>query len=235
MSSSCIQSRGTYVYASMPPALPVLQETVPLDPDHRIALEVVNGNTQAFNQLIERYWGRIFSRVYHLLKNREDAEEVTQDAFTKALDSLPSFRWEASFSTWLYQIASNLARNRYWYWKRRGRESSMPIDAPLNDDGFTLGDVLPDREADPGDRMRWEEFQEAIECQLKGLPPRHREIMELRLLDELSYEEISDHLGVPLGTVKSRIARARYYLGRGLGLLEEGAQAHAQELARGRS
>lgn len=205
-----------------------------MDPDQRIAKEVIGGNHQAFNQLIERYWGRIFARVYSLLGNREDAEEVTQDAFTRALESLPSFRWEASFSTWLYQIASNLARNRYWYWKRRGRGVSTPLEQPLNEEGLTLSDLIPSAEADPGDRLRWHEFQSTVEEHLERLPVRHREIMELRLLESLSYEDISARLSIPIGTVKSRISRARYYLSKGLGLGESSVQAYAMELARGR-
>jgi RNA polymerase sigma-70 factor (ECF subfamily) len=206
-----------------------------VDPDRRIAAEVIAGNHQAYNQLIERYWARIFSRVYSLLGNREDAEEVTQDAFTRALENLGSFRWEASFSTWLYQIASNLARNRFWYWKRRGRDRSMSIDMPLTDDGYSLHEILPDNEADPGDRLRWEEFHGAINQHLERLPDSHREVMEMRLLDELSYEEISAELEIPVGTVKSRIARARTHLTRSLGLKKD-ANVHvfAQELVRGR-
>lgn len=212
-----------------------LRETVELDPDQRIAAEVMNGNHQAYNQLIERYWGRIFARVYQLLGNREDAEEVTQDAFTRALENLGSFRWEASFSTWLYQIASNLARNRFWYWKRRGRGVSLPLDGELGQSGLTLGDVIADGAADPADRMRWQEFHGAVNAHLDGLPERHREIMELRLLEDLSYEEISARLEVPVGTVKSRISRARYYLTKGLGIRKgENVQAYARELARGR-
>lgn len=213
----------------------VLPEPFIVDPDRRIAQAVIDGNPQAFNQLIERYWGRIFARVYQLLGNREDAEEVTQDAFARAHSGLASFRWEASFSTWLYQIASNLARNRYWYWKRRRREQTLALETPLTDDGLTLSDLIADEAADPGDRMRWQEFQNSIHRQLERLPARHRQIMELRLIDDMSYEEISEMLGIPVGTVKSRIARARHYLTRALGLEEESVQAYALELARGRS
>lgn len=212
-----------------------LRESIILDPDRRIAEAVVNGNHQAYNQLIERYWSRIFARVYQLLNNREDAEEVTQDAFTKAFESLPDFRWEASFSTWLYQIASNLARNRYWYWKRRQRDRGISLDLPLTEDGFSLKDILPDDVADPGDRMRWNEFQESVESHLDRLPEAHREIMSMRLLENLSYEEIGEVLDIPIGTVKSRIARARGCLTRSLGLKGESVHGYAQELSRGRS
>ncbi|MEX0322788.1 MAG: RNA polymerase sigma factor [Puniceicoccaceae bacterium] len=204
--------------------------------DQRIAREVVNGNHQAFNQLVERYWGRIYSRVHSLLHNHEDAEEVTQDAFAKAFENLANFRWEASFSTWLYQIASNLARNKFWYWKRRQRGNQMSLDMPLGEDGLYMHEVLPDGEADPSNRLRWNEFEESIDDHLDRLPDQHREVMELRLIDDLSYEEISDELEVPVGTVKSRIARARKALCRGLGLGDDcKVGAYAQELGFARS
>jgi RNA polymerase sigma-70 factor (ECF subfamily) len=205
------------------------------DPDQRIASAVLDGNPQAFNQLVERYWARIFARVYQLLGNREDAEEITQDTFHRALESLADFRWEASFSTWLYQIASNLARNRYWYWKRRRRERSMSLDMPVHEDGGTLSEILPDDAADPGERVRWNEFHSSIERELERLPARHRNILEMRLLDDLSYEAISDRLDVPVGTVKSRIARARQCLGNALGLQERNkVQGFAMDLSRQR-
>jgi len=206
----------------------VWRESEKDDPDQRIAAEVIKGNTDAYGQLMERHWARIFSRVYALLNNREDAEEVTQDAFTRAFESLPHFRWEASFSTWLYRIASNLARNRYWYWKRRGRERSLSLEAPLNEDGLQLYDLLSSGETNPADRLRWNEFHASIEGHLDRLPKPHREIMEMRLLDNLSYEEIGESLSIPLGTVKSRIARARRCLSRSLGLQpEDSVHAHA--------
>ena len=193
-----------------------------MDPDRRIVAEVTGGNHQAYNQLIERYWARIFSRAYSLLGNREDAEEVTQDAFTRALENLGSFRWEASFSTWLYQIASNLARNRYWYWKRRKREMGLSFDMALTEDGYSLYDILPDGEADPGDRLRWNEFHGAIDRHLDRLSQTQREVMEMRLLEDMSYEEISSELSIPVGTVKSRLSYARRHLRGVLSRLEDG-------------
>ena len=216
-------------------AVCVLKESYSVDPDHRIAAEVMNDNHQAYNQLVERYWGRIFARVYQLLQNRQDAEEVTQDTFTKALQNIHAFRWEASFATWLFQIGSNLARNRFWHRKRRGHGREVHLEQPLNDYGFTIEDLLPDHDADPGDRLRWNEFQKSVESHLNRLPDTHREIMEMRLIGDLSYEQISDELQIPIGTVKSRIARARQHLNRSLGIsVDDNVQAHAMELGRGR-
>ncbi len=213
-----------------------LNEVCFIDPDRRIAAEVMRGNYGAYNQLVERYWGRIFARVFQLLGNREDAEEVTQDTFTKAYERIHDFRWEASFSTWLFRIGSNLARNRYWHRQRRGYGRSLSLETPLGDDSFSIEEVLPDQEADPGDRLRWNEFQQKVEHHLQRLPDTYREIMEMRLLEDLSYEQISESLEVPIGTVKSRIARARRHLNRSLGIDgNDSVQAHAQELTRSRS
>ena len=107
----------------------------------------------------------------------------------------------------------------------------MSLDMPLNEDGYFLHEILPDGEADPGNRLRWNEFEESIDDHLDRLPEQHREVMEMRLIDDMSYEQISEELDVPVGTVKSRIARARKALSRGLGRAEDRkVGAYAQEL-----
>ena len=77
---------------------------------------IKDGDLSAYNIMVTRYWDRTYARVIQLLNNKQDAEEVTQDAFIRAQRGLATFRGESSFGTWLYQIATNLARNRYWYW-----------------------------------------------------------------------------------------------------------------------
>ena len=102
------------------------------------------GDAAAFDEMVLRYWNRIYSMVNQLLRNPQDAEEVTQDAFIRAHRGLASFRGDSAFSTWLYQIATNLARNRYWYWWRRKRDKSVSFDAPVRPDNDpTLADVIP--------------------------------------------------------------------------------------------
>ncbi len=176
------------------------------------------GDDAAFEQIVTRYWDRIFSRAYQLLQNREDAEEVTQDTFLRAQKGLENFRGDSSFSTWLYQIATNLSHNRYWYWWRRKRGSSFSIDQNLVEDGeMTLGDVLPAEGEDPGDAYLTQEFVEQVDSCMDFLSEKHREILILRNVKNLSYEEISIQLNLSVGTVKSRIARARESLREKLG------------------
>lgn len=172
-----------------------------------------SGDGAAFDEIIQRYWDLIYNRVYGLLKNKQDAEEVTQDTFLRAHRGLDKFRGDASFSTWIYQIATNLARNRYWYWFRRKRDQSMSLDEPLTEDGnSSLQDILPDGGVAPSEAALAQEFIDRVAAELLNLSPAHREILELRNRDGLSYEEISQRLGLSIGTVKSRIARAREQL-----------------------
>jgi RNA polymerase sigma-70 factor (ECF subfamily) len=148
--------------------------------------------------------------VHQLLRNPEDAEEVTQDTFIRAHRGLVNFRGDSAFSTWLYQIATNLARNRYWYWWRRRRDQTISFDQPIGGDNeTTLAEVFPAELETPEDATITQEFVNRIaECMVK-LSPKHGEILVLRNVKNLSYEEIAEILHISVGTVKSRIARAR--------------------------
>lgn len=177
-----------------------------------------NGDPSAFDEMVSRYWDRIFSMVNQLLRNAQDAEEVTQDAFIRAHKGLANFRGESAFSTWLYQIATNLARNRYWYWWRRKRDQSVSLDAPLGSDNTTtLAEILPAEVETPDDITVTREFVSRIGGGMERLGAKHREILILRNVKNLSYEEIANILGISVGTVKSRIARARESLRSKLG------------------
>jgi RNA polymerase sigma-70 factor, ECF subfamily len=176
------------------------------------------GDQSAFDEMVSRYWSRIYSMVHQLLRNSEDAEEVTQDAFIRAHRGLANFRGESAFSTWLYQIATNLARNRYWYWWRRKRDKSVSIDAPIGaDNATTLADVIPADVETPDDITVTQEFVNRIGQTMERISAKHREILILRNIKNLSYEEIAAILGISVGTVKSRIARARESLRSKLG------------------
>lgn len=170
-----------------------------------------NGDLEAFNQIILKYRGLIYSRVYGLLKDRQDAEEITQDTFIRAHKALAAFRGDASLSTWIYQIATNLARNRYWYWFRRKKSQSVSMDADINsgENTLSLKEILPSNTTAPDHDYLHKEFVDKIRQKLDGLPEMHREILHLRIAEDLSYEEIAERLNLQLGTVKSRIARAR--------------------------
>ncbi len=177
-----------------------------------------NGDAAAFDEMVSRYWDRIYSMVNQLLRNSEDAEEVTQDAFIRAHRGLVNFRGESAFSTWLFQIATNLARNRYWYWWRRKKDKSVSLDAPLRSDSeTTLGEVIAAEVETPDDITVNREFVTRIASGMERLGAKHREILILRNVKNQTYEEIAGILGISVGTVKSRIARARESLRAKLG------------------
>ena len=176
------------------------------------------GDSSAFDEMVGRYWDRIYAMTHQLLRNPQDAEEVTQDAFIRAHRGLVNFRGDSSFSTWLYQIATNLARNRYWYWWRRKRDRSLSFDAPLgHDNETTLAELIPAEQETPEDATVTQEFVGRVAECMEELNEKHREILILRNVQNLAYEEIAEILGISVGTVKSRIARARESLRERLG------------------
>lgn len=187
--------------------------------DRLLVDRIKGGDESAFNEMVSRYWDRIYGMVHQLLRNQQDAEEVTQDAFIRAHRGLANFRGEAAFSTWLYQIATNLARNRYWYWWRRKRDKTVSFDQPLSEDNPTpLSEVFATDELEtPGDITVTQELVEHIALGMEKISAKHREILILRNVKNMAYEEIAEVLNISVGTVKSRIARARESLRAAIG------------------
>ena len=168
------------------------------------------GDDTAFVQIMERYRAKIFTVTLGLLRNHADAEEITQDTFIRAHRGLARFRGDSSLATWLYRIAVNLARNRYWYFFRRRRQDSLSLECALSEENSgTFSDLVADVSQDPAQEAATGEFTNLINACMDRLDARHREILTLRNVLNRSYEEIAQALGINVGTVKSRIARAR--------------------------
>lgn len=194
----------------------MISETDTIDADELLIERIRAGDMAAYNVMVIRHYDRIFSRVLQLLNNKQDAEEVTQDAFIRAHRGLENFRGDASFSTWLYQIATNLAHNRYWYWFRRKRDQSISLDQPQCEDGsLTLENVMPCADENPAEAVVTQEFVDRVSACMQYLNDKHKEVLILRNVKNLTYDEIAQQLDISVGTVKSRIARARESL-RGL-------------------
>lgn len=169
--------------------------------------------------LVDRYAGRAYQIAYGVLGNREDAEEVAQDVFVRVHRALQRFRGDSEFSTWMYRIAVNLARNKYRWNKSRGGNRAISIDAPIEGrDGETSGMDLPENRPGPDEETQLAEFQQNVTEELEKLPPLYREALVLRNIEQMSYEDIATLLGCKLGTIKSRIARAREELRKRLGV-----------------
>ena len=178
--------------------------------DEGLVARFNKGDETAFVEIMERYRAKIFTVALSLLRNHADAEEITQDTFIRAHRGLANFRGDSSLATWLYRIAVNLARNRYWYFFRRRRQDSLSLDYALADDSdATFADLVADRAQDPAQETVVTEFSTLIDYCMEKLDARHREILTLRNVLNRSYEEIAVALGINVGTVKSRIARAR--------------------------
>ena len=172
----------------------------------------VNQNDQgAFNILVQKYSGRAYQIAYGVLGNKQDAEEVAQDAFMRIYRALPKFRGDSEFSTWMYRIIVNLARNKHRWNRVRGAGRSFSIDAPI-DNGRGDGELtieLPDQGMAPDQIMLYNELKDKTRKAMEKLPEAYREAVILRTVKGLSYEEIADLLGCKVGTIKSRIARGR--------------------------
>jgi RNA polymerase sigma-70 factor (ECF subfamily) len=168
------------------------------------------GDVAAFDEIVARYRGKMFAVALSLLRNHADAEEVAQDTFIRAHRGLANFRGDSSLATWLHRIAFNLSRNRYWYFFRRHRHDTQSLDCALGDDSkATFADLVASDVPDPAREAANSEFFEQVTVCMGKLTAHQNEILTLRNLMDRSYEEIAETLGLSLGTVKSRIARAR--------------------------
>jgi len=166
------------------------------------------GDEAAFGEIMSRHQSRVFAAAMGLLHNHADAEEITQDTFVRAHRGFSRFRGDSSVATWLHRIAVNLARNRYFF--RRRRHSTLSLDATMGTEGdATFSDLLSTGEPDPSQESSRNEFMQAVELAMEKLEAGHRKILLMRTALDKSYEEIAAELGINVGTVKSRIARAR--------------------------
>lgn len=186
-----------------------IQEVVQVDDGEGISEDVLvqrsrNGDRGAYRILVERYQQKVYSLVFGVVRNEQDAEDVCQEAFVKAYLSLKNFLGNSAFYTWLYRIAYNMAIDFKRRLKRKGGDS-VEISEVVGEDSLAL--------ADSGDTPevafeRKQSFQ-AIGSALASLSEEHRTVVVLREVDGLSYEEISDVIGISKGTVMSRLHYAR--------------------------
>ncbi len=177
-----------------------------MEAEEKLITRAAKGSERAFEALIRLYEVRVFSYAMTLIGNREDAEEVTQDVFVKVWQSLPLFRGEASFSTWIMRITRNAATDRL----RARREETLPLYAE-GEDGGEYELMIPDEDPDhnPPKAVAREETIETVRRAVANLPPDQREILILRDMEGYSYAALSELLEIEIGTVRSRLSRAR--------------------------
>ncbi len=188
--------------------------------DKEIVERFNSGDNSVFSVLVDRYLNKAYQIAYGILGNKQDAEEVSQDVFVRIYKALTKFRGDAEFSTWMYRIAVNLAKNKYRWNKSRGSKKNISIQASLgnDEDSFSLEDRISDESPLPDEKVELSEFEQNIMDEIEELPELYREALILRNVEEMSYEDIAKVLGCKLGTIKSRIARAREELKSRLGM-----------------
>jgi RNA polymerase sigma-70 factor, ECF subfamily len=178
-------------------------DPLPID-DQTLIERCRNGDVAAFEPLVQRYRDRAWRLAYNVLRDREDAWDVTQEAFVRAWQALPSFRGQSAFYTWLFRIVLNVASDRARQRAARGRAFGTER-VPEEEWERTMVDQGPA----PDDEARRAEARERITRGLAALPEHHRTIIMLSDLEGLSYREIAEVLDVPMGTVMSRLHHAR--------------------------
>jgi RNA polymerase sigma-70 factor (ECF subfamily) len=185
------------------------QDQTIADPDAALVASAQQGDLAAFEALVGRHQKRMLNLSFRIVGEYDDACEVTQDAFLSAYRNLKGFRQESKFSTWLTSITVNLSRNRLKRMKVHRARVPFSLDAPLRTDD---GEVMPDppsREPLVLDRLERQDMREKVQDCIKAVEPDFREVLVLRDMQDLSYEEIGAMLRLAAGTVKSRLFRAR--------------------------
>ena len=177
------------------------------DPDAALVQLAKKGDQRAFHRLFEKYAPRVRRLVSRHVSDADEVADVTQEAFIRAFRALPNFKGESQFFTWLYRIAVNTARNSLAKLRRVRRFESVAVEGAEDGESFVAGDAADD--ATPEALLASRQVAQAVERAVAALPEDMRMVLTLREIDGLGYAEIAAKLGIPIGTVRSRIFRAR--------------------------
>ncbi|HZL20670.1 MAG TPA: sigma-70 family RNA polymerase sigma factor [Polyangia bacterium] len=165
---------------------------------------------RAFDEIVQLYGDKVFSLVYRMLGNRHEAEDVAQEVFITVFKTVDGFRGEAKFSTWLLRIAANQSKNRIKYLSRRPTDGGEVEDAlQMRAGSGTPAPVIQAQIEGPDVLMEAAELESLMQRSIAALDEEHRLLVILRDVEELSYQEIGEITGLPEGTIKSRLHRAR--------------------------
>ena len=167
------------------------------------------GDNGAFEELLLLHQKKVYNLCLRMSANPDDALDLSQEAFLRAWRSLGQYQFEASFSTWLFRLTSNICID-FLRRKKRRQETSLTESYDDSDEGAELS--VPDAQPGPEQQAITNETKIELARAMEQLSPEHREILQLRVIEDLQYEQIADILGVRVGTVKSRLARARLAL-----------------------
>jgi RNA polymerase sigma-70 factor (ECF subfamily) len=174
--------------------------------DRQLVARAQRGDKQAFELLVEKYQRKLARLLSRFIRDPAEVEDVTQEAFIKAYRALPAFRGDSAFYTWLYRIGINTAKN---YLMAMGRRAPTSTEVEADEaEGFEEGEQLRDINT-PESLLLSKEIAETVNSTIEGLPEELRRAIQMREIEGLSYEDIAQAMNCPIGTVRSRIFRAR--------------------------
>lgn len=177
--------------------------------DYALVLQAINGNQQAYDTLLNRYRNSVYHAIFKMVNNRDDADDLTIEAFGKAFNKLPSYAPNYAFSTWLFKIAINNCIDHI----RKKRLQTYSMDDPITADSrLEFSHSIRDNEPDPEQLMVHDQKIAHVRHLVQTLNAKYRAMIELRYYEELSYEEIAAEMNLPLGTVKAQLFRAKELL-----------------------
>jgi len=179
------------------------------DEDYEFVSLCKKGDVDAFEVLVKKHQKRMFNIAYRMMGNYEEASEIVQDAFVSAYRGIKNFRGRAKFSTWLYTIVINLAKNRLKQLKARLHHEKYSIDNPIPTHESQIHGEPASSDLSALERLEKRETQQKVQGCIDSLDGEFKEVLVLKDIQGFSYDEISDLLKVPEGTVKSRLFRAR--------------------------
>lgn len=177
--------------------------------DEMLFSQVQRGDVHAFDTIVSRYKTRLYNCVYRMVHQSEAAEDLVQETFLRVYKNRNNYQATSNFSTWIYTIALNLARSEL---RKRKRRQFFSLNTASHEDSTSEGFDLPDPSSGPDDHIEQSELGQAIQRAIDQLPIKYRTVIVLRDIEELSYEQISEIMECPTGTIKSRVNRARLRL-----------------------
>ena len=180
--------------------------------DMRLIAQALSGTQPAYRALLKKYHNQVYNVLFRMVHQRDEVEDLTQEAFIKAFASLKNFNGEYAFSTWLLRIAQNNCID----FIRKKKLQTFSIDKPLQSKDGEITFELPASTYEPDRVLIANQRANAIEEAINSLPPKYRAVIVMRHSEEKDYQEIADELGVPIGTVKAHIFRAREMLNKAL-------------------
>ena len=169
-----------------------------------------NADQKAYAELMSRYRDSVYYMLMKMVNNKDDADDLTIEAFGKAFNRLKQYTPQFAFSTWLFKIASNNAID--FIRKKKNEQFYTGYTTTVNEDGGEYKNVIKSNDLDPEENYIKKQKIESLKLIVEKLKPKYRQLVEMRYYEELSYEEISEQLKLPIGTVKAQLFRARDFL-----------------------